>query len=741
MSAQDSLLKFKEGGDSTVSVVPDAGAPWDVLVVDDDEQVHLITEFVLRNVIILGRKIALRSAFSGAEARNCLRERSYACVLLDVVMESEDTGLQIVRFIREELGDTAVRIVLRTGQPGHAPEVAVVGRYDINDYKSKSELTSEHLITTLTASLRSYEQIRAAIEHRNGLELIFRGASGLNAVTSPDEFAARALAEVCNVLRVAPAGVVCLCGRNGGAPAPELISVDVSGVFGRLPLDGCDSAMVEEIRAVSVSGNSLFEPDRVVLLIETPRGNRIILRFLCERPLSELDRRLLQVFSINIAAGFDNACLFDELEHLAYSDELTGLPNRLAFESEVARQLGLNAHGAVLIADIDSFQAVNDGLGHDIGDLTLIACAGLLRDVFGPEAFMARTSGDNFALLLPGFDRACTKDLLQALHVRTRDNLQIDGNEIPVSISVGVSLFPEHGNVAGKLIQNAGIALKQAKRVNRSSYEIFDNTLESSLRSRLVVMRDLRYAVERGGLRLLYQPQINLASGQIFGVEALVRWQRDPDHLVSAQEFIPAAEDSGHIVAIGEWVLREACRQHLEWKRTAGVDLQMGVNVSMRQLRDASFISKLEAVISETGINPARLEIELTESMMVENANVLIGILTKVRSLGARVAIDDFGTGYSSLGSLQKLPIDRLKIDRSFVTGLATHREDQVIAALVINMGHLLGMQVIAEGVEELEQVSLLVKMGCDDVQGYFYGRPMPATALLDLAKHGNWKL
>lgn len=741
MSAQDSLLKLKEGSDSATPVMMDELAPWNVLVVDDDDQVHLVTDFVLRTTTILGRKVALTGAFSGAEARLRLCEKSYACVLLDVVMETDDAGLQVVRYIREELGDAAVRIVLRTGQPGHAPEMAVVSRYDINDYKSKSELTSEHLVTTLTASFRAYEQIRAAIEHRNGLELIFKAATSLNSVTSPSEFAARALSEVCNVLRVPPAGLVCLCGRDGTISDPYLLTVDAAAAVKRQSLDVCDTDVVADIREVLGNGASVFESDRIALLIETPRGSRIVLRVPCARPLSDLDRRLLQIFSINIAAGFDNAYLFDELERLAYFDDLTGLPNRLAFEAEVARQIGLYERGAVAIADIDSFQAVNDGLGHDIGDLTLIACAGLLHDVFGRDVFMARTSGDNFALLLPDCSEERVRERLHFLHVKTRENLQIEGNEIPLSISVGVAFFPDHGEGAGKLIQNAGIALKQAKRVNRSSFEFFDNGLESSLRSRLVVMRDLRYAVERGGLRLLYQPQINLASGQIFGVEALVRWQRDDTHLVSAQEFIPAAEDSGHIVAIGEWVLREACRQHLEWKRAAGIDLQMGVNVSMRQLKDAGFIDMLESAIGETGIDPSRLELELTESMMVENASVLIEVLRKVRSLGVRVAIDDFGTGYSSLGSLQKLPIDRLKIDRSFITGLATHREDQVIAALVINMGHLLGMQVIAEGVEDLEQASLLVKMGCDDVQGYFYGRPMPAASLLELAQDGNWKL
>lgn len=715
---------------------------WPVLVVDDDDQVHLITRYVLRDQLILGRGLQLESAYSAEQARQLLQSRRFACVLLDVVMESDDAGLQLTRYIREELGDTAVRIILRTGQPGFAPEMDVIAKYDINDYKAKAELTADQLVTALTGALRAYAQIEAVEASRLGLEAILRAAGRLNAITEPGQYALAALREICRLLRVEPGGTVCMRDTAQGCEAPCVLAIDresfsrQSGAAVRL-----EPSLEQDIQTAIARQSSLFEDDRAAIFGRSPRGRMLVVWVAIDRQLSALDRTLVEVFAINLAAGFDNACLFEELESLAYRDRLTGLPNRLAFEREVLKQIAEHGAVSVAIADIDGFQAVNDGLGHDVGDQTLIAIAGLLQDVFGNETFIARNSGDNFAVLLPHLSETEIRRLLDALRDRAASNLQIEGSEIPLSISVGVAQFPRHGSSAAKLFQNAGIALKQAKRVSRSSYEFFDERLVGSLKSRLEIMRDLRYAVERDSLRLLYQPQINLRTGKIFGAEALVRWQRDAHGFVPAQEFIPAAEDSGHIVAIGEWVLREACRQHVRWRLEVGLDIQIAVNVSMRQLKDAGFIRMLERAILDTGIDPSRLEVEITESLMVENAGALVELLERVRSLGVTVAIDDFGTGYSSLSSLQKLPIDRLKIDRSFITGLAERKEDQIIAAMIVNMGHLLGLQVIAEGVEVLEQASLLVTMGCDDVQGYFYGRPMPANALLEQALKGHWRL
>jgi len=726
----EDLLEFAEEADVGAAPVVEV-EPWPILIVDDDEEIHRATKFALRGLVLFDRPLLFDSAYSGREAREKLIGKSYCCILLDVVMEADDAGLQLVGYIRDHLNDSAVRIVLRTGQPGYAPEVEVVQKYDINDYKAKSELTSSRLITTLASALRSYQQIRTIEANRRGLEMIIGAASNLLAVQAVNRFSTGVLIQICSLLQVPEDGV--LCAQSHGDDSREPTVVAASGRFsefrGRPIHDLGNSTLVDDIREALRRKQSLYESDRTVLYIRSPRGEELIVHVIARRALSELDRKLLEVFSINIAVGFDNAFLFEALEDLAYWDRLTRLPNRIAFEREIEQRGKVGRPFSVVVADIDNFQAVNDGLGHEIGDRTLQVASSILRSVFGADAFIARTSADTFALVHGG-EPADLEARLRDLAKRLENNIAVDGNDIPLSMSLGIARYPEHGEDVSIVFRNAGIALKHAKRVSRSSFQVFDTQFERDLQTRLQTIRELRYSVEKKCLRLFYQPQVELASGDVFGVEALVRWQRTPNELVSPLLFIPAAEDSGHIVAIGEWVLREACLQQMIWRKQSGRVLRMAVNVSMRQLKDPDFVSMVRGVLAETSVDPQNIEIEVTESLMMEDTLGLSAVLQQVRSMGIRVAIDDFGTGYSSLSHLQRLPIDRLKIDRAFITGLTQRPEDQVIAALVINMGHLLHLRVIAEGVETLEQKQRLLEMGCDDGQGYLFGRPMPADDL-----------
>ena len=726
----EDLLEFID--DVDVPAPPaEVGDPWRILIVDDDEEIHRATTFALRGVNLFGRGLQFDSAFSAGQAREMLASNAYACVLLDVVMEADDAGLELVGYIRETLQDRAARIILRTGQPGYAPELDVVQRYDINDYKAKAELTSTRLITTLAAALRSYDQIRTIEANRRGLEEIIGAASNLLAVQAVGRFSSGVLIQICSLLQAPDDGVLCVqSALAGGAPATVLAGAGRFAAFRGQPVESLGhSQLVEDVHSVLASRQSLFAADRAVLYIRSPRGEALCVHVTTRRPLSELDRKLLELFSINIAVGFDNAHLFEALEDLAYWDRLTRLPNRAAFEREIERRGAEESRFSLVVADIDNFQAVNDGLGHEIGDRTLQAAAAIMRAVFGPQTFIARISADTFALIFEG-EQGELEARLRELARRLEHNIEIDGNEIPLSMSLGIARFPQHAAQPSVVFRNAGIALKQAKRVSRSSYQFFDDDLERALQRRLQTIRELRYSVERHCLRLFYQPQVSLASSELFGVEALVRWQRTPQELVSPLQFIPAAEDSGHIVAIGEWILREACRQQQRWEAQTGRALRMAVNTSMRQLKDPDFIGMLRGVLAETSIDPAMLELEVTESLMMEDTVGLSKVLQQVRGMGIGVAIDDFGTGYSSLSHLQRLPIDRLKIDRAFITGLTERAEDQVIAALVINMGHLLHLRVIAEGVETPAQRDQLVQMGCDDAQGYLFGRPMPAEEL-----------
>jgi len=717
---------------SLPGALDDDAPAWRILIVDDEEQVHRVTRFALEGAQILGRALTFESAYSAAEARVLLGKGRYSCILLDVVMESEDAGLRLVGEIRERFEDPAVRIVLRTGQPGYAPEIEVIQHYDINDYRAKSELTSQRLLTTLTSALRSFQQIRTIEANREGLRSILDAASRLMDVKAVSGFADGVLTQICAMLHVAADGVLCAEERAGGVS--DLRVLAASGRHaerkGELLTDSSDPELVTRVRRVLDTEQNEFGRDHALLFIRSPRAERLVAHVTTQAPIPELDRQLLELFSINVAIGLDNAQLFEELETMAFRDPLTSAWNRASLERELRRRCQLGAPFALALADIDNFQAVNDGLGHEVGDHTLKASAALLAEVFAGEAFLARTAADNFAVVMADDspNGELTSARLAALAERLQRNLEVDGNEIALTMTLGVARYPEQGHSASSLFRNAGIALKQGKRLNRSSHQFFDDRFERELQARLDTARELRSAIEQSALKLVYQPQMDMVTGALLGVEALVRWRRRTGWVLPDQ-FIAAAEESGQILAIGEWVLAEACRQQVRWQQ-AGHSLVMAVNVSPRQLKDPGFPLMVERVMGETGIDPGKLELEVTESLLLAEDERALETLATLRRAGIGIAIDDFGTGHSSLSRLQRLPIDRLKIDRSFVTGLVERREDRVIAAMIVNMGHLLGLKVIAEGVETQAQADVLREMDCDQAQGYLFGRPMAADEI-----------
>jgi diguanylate cyclase (GGDEF)-like protein len=732
------LLSLRDDADDQ-TLLEDAAQAWRILIVDDEEQVHRVTRFALEGARILGRSLTFESAYSAEEARQLLARGRYSCILLDVVMESEDAGLKLVGEIRERFEDPAVRIVLRTGQPGHAPEIEVIQHYDINDYRAKSELTSQRLLTTLTSALRSFQQIRTIEANREGLRMILDAASSLMEVKAVRSFADGVLTQICAMLHVKADGL--LCAQERGDAGAELRVLAATGRFAdRIgePLGSLGQAeLVERMQRVLESEHNEFGRDHAVLFIRSPRAERLVVHVATESPIPELERKLLELFSINIAIGLDNAQLFEELETMAFRDTLTSVWNRASLERELLRRCQLGEPFALALADIDNFQAVNDGLGHEVGDRTLRASAELLAEVFGPEAFLARTAADNFAVVVAdeAGDGMALTARLQALALRLQRNLAVDGHEIALTMTLGVARYPSQGHSASSLFRNAGIALKQGKRLNRSSHQYFDDRFERELQARLDTVRELRSAIEHSAFALVYQPQVDMRSGALLGVEALLRWKRRSGW-VTPDQFIPAAEESGQILAIGEWVLAEACRQQVQWQRHSGRRLQMAVNVSPRQLKDPGFPAMVERVMQSSGIEPDCLELEITESLLLAEGERALETLAALRRSGIGIAIDDFGTGHSSLSRLQRLPIDRLKIDRSFVTGLVERPEDRIIAAMIINMGHLLGLKVIAEGVETQAQAERLREMDCDQAQGYLFGRPLAAEDI-DLSGAG----
>lgn len=561
--------------------MPDTSAPtqaaWRLLVVDDEPDVHHVTTFALNRVTILGRPLEFLHAYSAAQAAEILqREQDIAVVLLDVVMEREHAGLELVKVIRQELKLTELRIILRTGQAGYAPEIEAIHDYDINDYKTKSELTRTKLFASVTSAIRAFEQIRA-----------------LNA--------------------------------------------------------------------------------------------------------------------------------------LAFYDQLTGLANRNRFIDLIDGHLRKNTVGDMMIAilDIDDFSEINDALGHQHGDRLLQSVAERLLAHLGAGTVVARLGSDTFGLM-------GTSQALEPLHLLGlfREPFVVMEDAMVVSATMGLVGLMDVESNGKNFLKDANIALKLAKKNRRGSHIVFSSEMGAEIRERVRLLRGLRAAVERERLFVVYQPQLNLDNHRVVGMEALVRWRDADGNFIAPDRFIPLAETSGLIVVIGDWVMRMACHELVRLQSRGWPDLRVSVNVSQIQFRDPNFLDRLKKALVDTGVNPRCLELEITESIAMEDVDFVLKTLYQIKALGITVAIDDFGTGYSCLSHLRQLPADRLKIDRAFVRELTQEVQGGHIAAMVVELGRNLKLTVIAEGVEEEYQAVILRKMGCHEGQGYLYAQPMPPSQL-----------
>ena len=424
-----------------------------------------------------------------------------------------------------------------------------------------------------------------------------------------------------------------------------------------------------------------------------------------------------------------------ELAFLAHHDPLTGLPNRLLFNDRVEQALAAaeaNKRGcALLLLDLDHFQSINDGLGNTIGDQLLKLVGDRLRDLLGNGVTLARLGGDEFAMLAENCQEVGQAGkLAQSIIERLREPFEFEGHRLFISASVGISLFPSDALGAEQLLRNADSALFKAKSNGRACYALYTEELTAHAQHRVETAGELRRALEQDELRVFYQPVFDLFSTRMVGVEALVRWQHPQRGLVPPGEFIPIAERTGLIADIDAWVLRRACRQMVQWQEE-GRDLAfVAVNLSSRLFGQRELYRQVAEVLHETGLDPALLELEVTESAVMEDPEVALEQLHRLRELGLSLAIDDFGTGYSSLLRLKRLPVQKLKIDQGFVAGLPLDDDDIAIVRVIIALARSMGMQVHAEGIEQAEQARFLLEQQCQLGQGYWFGRPVPAHDL-----------
>lgn len=435
----------------------------------------------------------------------------------------------------------------------------------------------------------------------------------------------------------------------------------------------------------------------------------------------------------------------ESVEYLAFHDDLTNLPNRRKFTKDITNLIVTGKRFALFILDLDRFKFINDSLGHTYGDELLKIVTGRLQSVINPKGYFYRFAGDEFIILLPDtVDKESLRNFARNLLVAFEEKIQLSyKTELYSTASIGVSIFPDHGEDMDSLLKSADAAMYSAKRLGKNSYEIYDDhTIDHANQKYLQIETFLRTAIDNQELKLFYQPKLNIKTNKIYSMEALLRWNNHFLGDIPPNIFIPLAEETGIISQIDEWVLKNACLQNKKWNELELANpLRIAVNISAIQFSHSSFVNMVKNVLKETGLAPELLELEITETTIIENTEECLSNVKKLRGMGVLVSIDDFGIGFTSLNYLKKFPFDCLKIDQSYIRELVKNKEDLTIVKTIITLAHEFQLKVIAEGVEDKEVLECLKQLGCDEIQGYFVSHPLPQYEFEKLIKMGNLQL
>lgn len=516
-----------------------------------------------------------------------------------------------------------------------------------------------------------------------------------------------------------------------------------------LPEEGKSPAGYLKLALESGAGSFVILP----LMVKGQLAGVITLGHGPERATSPDDLEHARGLADQVAVALTNVRMMDQVRFLAYYDSLTHLPNRVLnrqrLELALARAQRERQKVAVFFLDLDHFGRINDTLGHDLGDQlvrdvgTRISSCCRVTDSVGlrtPEnkTSVARLGGDEFTVILPDLDEPqSAAKVAQRLLQTFSEPFLLGGQEVFVTASIGIAIYPDDGNDIEGLLKNADSAMYYAKEQGRNNFQMYSRSMNETALARLTLENELRRSVERNEFIMHYQPVADLTTGSIVGMEALVRWKHPRLGLVSPLSFIPLAEDSGLIGPLGEWILRSACAQNRAWQDAGLPPIRVAVNLSSRQFRQRDLIDMVRRVLQETRLDPRWLTLELTESILMQNADDNIATLNAFKAMGLRLSIDDFGTGYSSLSYLKHFPLDTLKVDQSFVKDIPHSPENAAITGAIVAMAHAMGLNVIAEGVENPEQLSFLTRVGCDEVQGFLFSRPVPAEAFGTMLREG----
>ena len=736
-SGDDRMFEFREEpGEGTGAV---AAAPLTVLSVDDDQAFQQSLRLALSDFRFNDSPLRLLTASSAAEAEALLAEQpDVSAILLDVVMETDDAGLRLVRAVREQLGNSEVRIVLVTGQPGMAPMQQTLEQLDISDYWLKTDLYRERLRGIVTGTLRTWREIRALGRAKRGLQQIVQAGRQLAGLRDLGEFSRHVLLELAELLEVPPDGLLCVRVDQRDAPPASARLVGAAGRFAPLamrPLQDIDDPMIRDLLLEALTRRTAIgTPSSQVLFFDGGGlAPQAAVYLATERSLDEEEHELLRVFATHANAGLVSVDLAARLDQVAYQDGLLGIPNGNALQRELELVLAEpHPRGrSLLVVDLDQYTHVSLALGPEQGDLLLKDMARRLHQVYPPPCLVARLHEGTFGVLGPS--AALAVDPVAALE-------QGDGEHVLPFLGVDavrVDLDEYRGAARGAVA--AGLTLLRKLRAGGGHGLVeYRAEAEAENRARFLESRALYQAVRERRIRIELQAQVCLEDGGIVGAEALARWTDDDGREVPPGRFIPIAEASGLIVPLGQRIIEQACEALRELAAAGWPELPIAVNVSPLQLRRREFADELLATVSRYGIEPRRLEIEITEEAVMTDYQAGSETLARLRRLGFPVAVDDFGTGYSSLRYVHSLPVTRLKLDRHFTREVGAGSAERSVADMIIALARRMGLDVVAEGVEAPAQAQWLQEHGCRCGQGYLFARPESLEAFIARLRAGR---
>ncbi len=725
-----------------------------ILLLEDDEADYLLLAHTLGE--IPGQTYEVDWVRSCAEALAILSQGEHDIGLMDYELV-DGSGIDVIREAVER--DFPAPMVLLTSHGAREVDLKAM-KAGASDFLVKGEFTARLLERTIRYAierrfaeyrlLESREELAqrnaelqeaktwAEAQHANSLKL-----AEYLAQAEHKEQTANILAEenqqryetltqnsAVGIWQLSPEGIT----ERLNPTMRALLEVEAAEVLPPVPFFQCFQTESERIGAGElaswINGNSSsFEAELVGR--KTGRGSHVVVSGSPHfGPDGTLKQLLLTVIDIT-----ERKKAVDTMRTMARRDALTGLFNRFVFQDRLLQAMSnaerIGRSMAVLYMDLDDFKGINDTLGHQAGDELLQHVAGQIRATTRSSDTAARLGGDEFAIILTNLQTPEGAILVaRQLLDKLAQSFDIDGHKVKPGVSIGITLFPQDANSPEQLLKNADTALYRAKATNRGGFQFYDSSFAAPIEERRAIEFELRRALDQNQLVLHYQPQIEIQSGRITGVESLVRWESPSRGLVPPADFIPVAESTGLIVPIGEWVLREACRQTAAWQAQGLPVQRTAVNLSAGQLQSGDLADTVSRILDEAGLAAKHLELEITESMVLDDIEQASSVLRSLRQLGVGIAMDDFGTGYSSLTYLKVFPVDQLKIDRSFVSRIPDEPDNTAIVTATIVLGHSLNVRVVAEGVETEDQSSFLRQIGCDEVQGYHYCKPLPADEL-----------